>query len=133
MPGPANVSVAAIRAVASFARAAKIAVGQVLVPSGAADGDGPGVGEIARRDMAKGHPAINALAGVLLRNALAARRIADLTFGTLDVLVCATRVGITAILGAGIAVIAIERRLWADTSANRITVADGTGIAVVAV
>ena len=53
------------------------------VPSGAADGDGAGIGGIARRDVAEGHPAVDTLAGILIHDALPARPIADLTFGTL--------------------------------------------------
>ena len=104
-PGPKHLS--QIEGVASFARAANVPVRQMPVPSRAGDIDGVGVGTIALRDVAEGHPAIDTLAGFLILNALAARRIADLTFGTLDVLVRATRVGITAILGTGIAVVAV--------------------------
>ena len=91
-----------------FARPANVAVGQVLVPSGAADSDRAGVAEIARRDVAEGHPAIDTFAGVLILDALAVRRIADFTFGTLDVRVRATRVGIAEIVGAGITVGAVD-------------------------
>ncbi len=92
---------------AIFTRPANVAVSQVLVPSRAADGDGADVGEIARRDVAQGHAAIDTLAGILILHALPAQRIADLTFGTLDVLVHATCVGIAGVIGAWIAVVAV--------------------------
>ncbi len=62
----AEFSFTSIRSVASFTRAANVAVGQMPVPSRAADSDGAGVGETARRDVAERHPAIDTLAGILI-------------------------------------------------------------------
>ena len=80
----------------------------MLVPARAADGDGAGVAEIARRPVAEGHPAIDTLARVLIHDALAGRRITDLAIGAVVIVRrMHARIVNTGIVRAGSVVIAV--------------------------